>query len=103
MTHHPADQGRAVGIEAWREWAGDNVQDDAPDDCLGSLDDFLTSIMVAVGADSGDIYESYDPLLDRVAEVVGNTIRGLMEHMTPEQIAAFNEDYVRTLGGESRG
>jgi hypothetical protein len=43
----------------------------APDyGSIGDLDDFLGRIQRLIGADSGDVFESYSPLLDHVADLL---------------------------------
>lgn len=86
-------------MSKFSKWAGDWAagSENDPAAALGDLGDFVDAILEAVGATSGDILESYDPLLDRVEEVVGQTIGALVEYLTPEQLAHFNDDYNRQL------
>ena len=37
---------------------------------IGDLDEFLGRIARLIGADSGDVFESYSPLLDHVADLL---------------------------------
>lgn len=77
----------------WRAWFGDYAIDDPIE--VGDLDEFLQGILAACGYDSGDALESYNPLLEHVVGLVANTITDLRAHMTPEQRAAFDDDYMR--------
>ena len=86
-------------MSKFTKWAGDWVagSEDDPAAALGDLGDFVEAILDGIGATTGDVLESYDPLLDRVAEIVGQTIEALVEYLTPEQLAHFNDDYNREL------
>lgn len=88
-------------LARWTAWGGDYAHGgqfhSGPADTLGDIDEFLSDIVGAVGAGTGDIFESYDPLLYTVANVVNDTILGLLHEMTQEQVDAFNDNYCRNL------